>query len=76
MPTLVVHGGEDPLFPVQHGRRLAATVPGARGLWLEGTGHLFPYPDMDAVTHAIVRHLRRTGDGADGDGPPERTINT
>lgn len=76
VPTLVVHGEDDPTFPVQHGRRLAATGPGARGSRLQGTGHMFPYPDMDAVTHAIVRHLRRAGDGADWAGRSERTINT
>ncbi|RKS73854.1 pimeloyl-ACP methyl ester carboxylesterase [Motilibacter peucedani] len=42
VPTLVVHGTHDPLFPLPHGRSLAAAVPGARLLVLEGMGHQVP----------------------------------
>jgi len=38
-PTLVLHGTEDPLFPLEHGRVLAAEIPGARFLAMERTGH-------------------------------------
>jgi pimeloyl-ACP methyl ester carboxylesterase len=58
VPTLVVHGDADPILPVEHGRRLASTIPGARGIWLEGVGHAFPYPDWEDVTDSIVDHLQ------------------
>lgn len=29
-PTLVLHGTTDPMFPLEHGRALAAEIPGAR----------------------------------------------
>jgi pimeloyl-ACP methyl ester carboxylesterase len=38
-PTLVVHGTADPMFPLAHGRALAAAIPGARLLALDGFGH-------------------------------------
>jgi pimeloyl-ACP methyl ester carboxylesterase len=38
-PTLVVHGTADPMFPLAHGRALAAAIPGARLLALAGFGH-------------------------------------
>jgi len=57
-PTLVVHGEADPILPIEHGRRLASTIPGARGIWLEGVGHAFPYPDRDDVMDSIVDHLQ------------------
>jgi len=38
-PTVVVHGTDDPAFPIQHGRALAAGIPGARLLALDGFGH-------------------------------------
>jgi pimeloyl-ACP methyl ester carboxylesterase len=41
-PTLVLHGTEDPLFPYGHGEALAAAIPGARLLLLEGMGHEVP----------------------------------
>ncbi|WP_063002082.1 alpha/beta fold hydrolase [Nocardia mikamii] len=38
MPTLVVHGRADPFFPVGNGEALAAEIPGARLLVLDGMG--------------------------------------
>ncbi|MEJ2860886.1 alpha/beta fold hydrolase [Actinomycetospora flava] len=45
LPTLVVHGGADPLFPPEHGRALAAAIPGARLLEIPGMGHQLPPRD-------------------------------
>lgn len=59
-PTLVIHGNADALLPIEHGHRLAAAVPSARGLWLEDAGHPFPYPHMPEVMTAIAGHLDAT----------------
>jgi pimeloyl-ACP methyl ester carboxylesterase len=40
VPTLVVHGDQDPLVPVQNGRYLAAHIPGARLIEYPRTGHI------------------------------------
>jgi pimeloyl-ACP methyl ester carboxylesterase len=58
MPTLVIHGTEDPLFPIEHGEALARAIPGATLLRLEQTGHELPRRTWDAVVPAI---LARTG---------------
>lgn len=58
-PTLVIHGTADAFLPIEHGHRLAAAIPSAYGLWLEGAGHPFPYPDMPEVMAAILHHLDR-----------------
>jgi pimeloyl-ACP methyl ester carboxylesterase len=42
VPALVVHGSADPLFPLEHGRALAAAIPGARLLEIAGMGHQLP----------------------------------
>jgi pimeloyl-ACP methyl ester carboxylesterase len=42
VPTLVVHGAEDPLFPRGHGVALAREIAGAELLVLEHTGHELP----------------------------------
>ncbi|MEV0273622.1 alpha/beta hydrolase [Hamadaea sp. NPDC050747] len=56
-PTLVVHGGADPMFPVEHGAALAAEIPGATLLVLDGVGHQVPPPaTWDVVVPAIRRH--------------------
>ncbi len=42
VPTLVVHGAQDPLVGVSGGRATAAAVPGAELLVVEGMGHDLP----------------------------------
>jgi pimeloyl-ACP methyl ester carboxylesterase len=54
IPTLVLHGTEDPLFPYGHGVALANEIPGARLLPLEGTGHELPRSAWDVVVPAIL----------------------
>jgi pimeloyl-ACP methyl ester carboxylesterase len=56
VPTLVIHGSADPLFPLGHGRALADEIPGARLLVLDGAGHLLDPADHDTVVRAILDH--------------------
>lgn len=56
IPTLVLHGTEDPLFPYEHGVALANEIPGARLLPLEETGHELPRGIWDVVVGAILKH--------------------
>jgi len=57
VPTLVVHGTEDPLFPFPHAEALAAEIPGAVLLPLEGVGHQVPPPAVwDVVVPALLSH--------------------
>jgi len=55
-PTLVIHGTADPMFPPEHGRALAAEIPGARLLLLEGAGHGVERHDWRTIVHAVVDH--------------------
>ncbi|MGH3433530.1 MAG: alpha/beta fold hydrolase [Thermocrispum sp.] len=56
-PTLVVHGTRDPMFPLPHGEALAAEIPGARFVPLEGMGHEPPPPEYwDLVVATITDH--------------------
>ena len=57
VPTLVIHGNEDPLFPYGHALALAEEIPGAELLPLEATGHeYFPPHTWDVVVPAILGH--------------------
>lgn len=40
VPTLVIHGAEDPLVPPINGQRLAQRIPGARLIVYPQTGHI------------------------------------
>jgi len=39
-PTLVVHGIDDPIIPIENGEILAGRIPNAEFVSLEGIGHL------------------------------------
>jgi pimeloyl-ACP methyl ester carboxylesterase len=57
MPALVIHGTEDQVNPIEHGKKLVEVIPNANGLWLEGVGHVFPVPNMEALLSKITAHL-------------------
>jgi pimeloyl-ACP methyl ester carboxylesterase len=59
-PALVVHGTADPMFPPGHGEALAAEIPGARLLLLDGAGHGVDRADWDTLVGAIVEHTDRS----------------
>ena len=61
VPTLVIHGTDDVLVPVENGRRVAAAVPGAILLELEGMGHDLPR----RVWPQIIDAIADTADTAD-----------
>ena len=56
VPTLVVHGELDPVFPLPHGKALARAVPGAELVVLAGAAHDLPRQRWDDFVAALVRH--------------------
>lgn len=56
VPTLVIHGREDPMFPLEHGEALAREIADARLLTLEAAGHGVERADWDTVARAILSH--------------------
>ena len=61
VPTLVIHGTADPMFPLAHGQAVADEIPGARLLPLDGAGHGLQRADWDTITQAIARHTAPRG---------------
>lgn len=57
-PTLVLHGEADPVRPVEHGRDLAARIPGAVLQTFPGMGHDLPEALVPAFVAAIADHAR------------------
>jgi pimeloyl-ACP methyl ester carboxylesterase len=56
VPTLVIHGTADPMFPLAHGQALAEEIPGAALLTLEGAGHGVDRADWKTIARAILEH--------------------
>jgi pimeloyl-ACP methyl ester carboxylesterase len=59
VPTLVIHGSRDPMFPIRAGRDLAALMPDATWLPIAGMGHDLPSPLWPTIVAAVARHAER-----------------
>ena len=60
VPTLVIHGTADPMFPIEHGETLAEEILGAKLLRLKNAGHGIERPDWETIVHAILDHSAAT----------------
>ena len=60
-PTVVFHGDEDPLFALDHPRRIAASIPGAELEIVPGMGHEMPPAGWPQLQSAIARAAARAG---------------
>jgi pimeloyl-ACP methyl ester carboxylesterase len=59
VPTLVIHGSDDPILPLPHGRATADAIPGARFLVIDGMGHDIPARAQKEIARAILEHTAR-----------------
>jgi pimeloyl-ACP methyl ester carboxylesterase len=63
-PTLVIHGTNDPLIPLEGGKDTAAHIPGAELLIIPGMGHDFPNSLLGVLVDAVAAHCRRADEAA------------
>lgn len=54
VPTTVVHGTADPMFPIGNGEALARDIPGARLVTVPGGGHELPPSAWAFVVEAVA----------------------
>lgn len=62
VPTLVIHGADDPLVPVEGGKDTAEAIPGAELIIIDGMGHDLPHDGDGAwprIVDAIVAHTQK-----------------
>jgi len=57
IPTLVVHGQEDPVVPLSNGRDLASLIPGARFEIIPGANHQEGYFDSPKTQEVLAEFL-------------------
>jgi pimeloyl-ACP methyl ester carboxylesterase len=60
VPTLVIHGSADPMFPLEHGEALAEEILTARLVTLDAAGHGVDRADWETVVGAIIEHTAPT----------------
>ncbi len=59
-PTLVIHGEDDPLVPVQGGIDSAEAIPGSKLMVIKGMGHDMPHGSAwPRIVKAVAAHIRK-----------------
>jgi pimeloyl-ACP methyl ester carboxylesterase len=61
VPTLVIHGNDDPLVPVAHGIETAREIPGAKLSIINGMGHDLPMALLPRLAEEIAAHCHGVG---------------
>lgn len=60
VPTLVLHGEDDPLVPCEGGRDTADCIPGSKLQTIPGWGHDLPVELVDRIAGEIASHAGNT----------------
>jgi pimeloyl-ACP methyl ester carboxylesterase len=56
-PTVVLHGSNDPMLRVRNGRAVAAAIPGARFVVIDGMGHDLPKPVWRPIVETLTENF-------------------
>ncbi len=60
-PTVVLHGSADPMVRPRNGRAVAAAIPGARFVVVDGMGHDLPKPVWRPIVETLTEHFALAG---------------
>ena len=71
-PSLVIHGSDDPLVPVENGLDIAAEISNARMEIIEGMGHDIPPRFLTTIVDHVLEHLFATEKREDTKDPSNR----
>lgn len=58
-PTVVLHGSHDPMLRPRNGRNVAAAIPGARYVVIDGMGHDLPEPVWRPIVETLTENFAR-----------------
>lgn len=58
VPTLIIQGGCDPLFPQEHGRHLASSIKGSKYWVIEEMGHNFCPCFHEKVSKEVISFIK------------------
>lgn len=55
VPVLIIHGEQDPVIPIAHGKKMAKIIPNADSLWVDNMGHDLPDAEIDLISTKILK---------------------
>ena len=59
VPTLVIHGTEDAILPLDHGIAIADGISDSKRMIMEGVGHEIPEELLPEIVNEIIANIRR-----------------
>ena len=59
VPTLVIHGTEDAILPLDHGIAVADGISDSKRMIMEGVGHEIPEELLPEIINEIIANIRR-----------------
>ncbi len=59
VPTLVIHGTEDAILPLDHGIAVADGITDSKRMIMEGVGHEIPEELLPEIINEIVKNINR-----------------
>ena len=59
VPTLVIHGTEDAILPLDHGIAVADGITDSKRMIMEGVGHEIPEELLSEIINEIVTNIKR-----------------
>jgi len=60
MPVLIVHGKQDPVIPIAHGKKMVEIIPNADSLWLDNMGHDLPDALLETICVKVIENFERS----------------
>jgi pimeloyl-ACP methyl ester carboxylesterase len=62
VPSLIIHGNEDPLVPLAGGKATADAIPGSKFMIIKGMGHVMPNLNVywDDIKNAMIDLMATT----------------
>jgi pimeloyl-ACP methyl ester carboxylesterase len=59
IPSLVIHGQNDPLLPIDHSKKLASVLSNAKTKWFANMGHDIPSSLYDSLIAELIKNFER-----------------
>jgi proline iminopeptidase len=59
IPTLVIHGEDDPVMPISHSKKMVRVIPEADSLWIKNMGHDLPDGALKEMTNEMILNFEK-----------------
>ena len=59
IPSMVIHGINDPFVPIEHSKKLASVLPNSKSKWFDNMGHDIPHGLYNSLIAELIENFER-----------------